>query len=254
MKKYNEDNQPELGGYYNRWVIASTGVKETTCGMPGYAQGSMSETARKMLRMGVIVELEPGQVLTTKAEGQSWVFLVLEGVLELILSRENGDELSLAHRCNGDLVGELGVLSLGTGNVRICAQNKVRCVRVTREDFMRLLDNSAASMRVLYVHLARSLFDMTEKLESLVFENVQQRVYRQLFGLCSSPISSYHKDGMLVIATRSHLARAIGCSREAAGRALGVLQRNGYVVVSGSRILMLGKVAPATQRPKMAAV
>jgi CRP-like cAMP-binding protein len=103
------------------------------------------------------LECPPGQVLALSGDPGSGMFVIIEG-----------DVTVEAHRASytlgaGNFFGELSLLNPGTERVaRVRAATDVRCIAVSREDALALIESEPAFALAMLRELARRLADAME--------------------------------------------------------------------------------------------
>ncbi len=107
-------------------------------------------------RAGVL-ESEPGQVLALSGDPGSGMFVILEGDVTV---EAHGASYTLGA---GNFFGELSLLNPGTERVaRVRAASEVRCIAVSREDALALIESEPAFALAMLRELARRLSDVME--------------------------------------------------------------------------------------------
>ena len=121
--------------------------------LPLFAGMSDLGLERLAARAGVL-ESEPGQVLALSGDPGSGMFVILEGDVTV---EARGASYSLG---SGDFFGELSLLNPGTDRVaRVRAASDVRCIAVSREDALALIESEPAFALAMLRELARRFSD-----------------------------------------------------------------------------------------------
>jgi CRP-like cAMP-binding protein len=111
---------------------------------------------RLSARAGVL-ECEPGQVLAMSGDPGSGMFVILEGDVTV---EARGSSYSLGA---GDFFGELSLLNPDTERVaRVRAASDVRCIAVSRDDALALIESEPAFALAMLRELARRLADVMD--------------------------------------------------------------------------------------------
>src|SRR6185503_11415432 len=79
------------------------------------------EVLRAVLAQGSLLELGPGQSVFRQGDAGDRLYIVKSGVLEVVTARDGGDPTTLAYLGEGEVVGELALL---TGSPRSAT---IRC-------------------------------------------------------------------------------------------------------------------------------
>lgn len=114
----------------------------------------MSEAGLTLVASGAAdLELEAGQVLALPGDPGSGMFVVREG--EVTVESRAGP-ITLGP---GNFVGELALLVPDAGRVaRVRAATRVRCVSISRDDFLALAETEPTFTLELLRELARRLY------------------------------------------------------------------------------------------------
>jgi CRP-like cAMP-binding protein len=103
------------------------------------------------------LECPPGQVLALSGDAGSGMFVILEGDVTV---EARGASFSLGA---GNFFGELSLLNPGTERVaRVRAATDVRCIAVSREDALALIESEPAFALAMLRELARRLADVMD--------------------------------------------------------------------------------------------
>ena len=103
------------------------------------------------------LECEPGQVLALSGDPGSGMFVILDGEVTV---EAHGASFSLGP---GNFFGELSLLNPETERVaRVRAASHVRCIAVSREDALALIESEPAIALAMLRELARRLADVMD--------------------------------------------------------------------------------------------
>jgi CRP-like cAMP-binding protein len=96
------------------------------------------------------VTCEPGQILALEGDPGSGMFVVLEGTVSV---EWRGGRVELGP---GNFVGELTLLAPGgTRNARVRAATAVRCLAISRDDALRIVESEPTVALVMLKEVAR---------------------------------------------------------------------------------------------------
>ncbi len=132
------------------------------------------------------LQLGTGQRLLTKGETASAVYVVASGLLHATVLREDGTELTLSTFGEGQIAGELAILTgAGTYSANVAAEKDSVLVRVPRNVFEDIISSSSdvvkelstgVSQRVARDQLAAGLTRLFGPLNEAVLHYVESRV------------------------------------------------------------------------------
>jgi CRP-like cAMP-binding protein len=112
--------------------------------------GASEATLEQVATHAGEVECEPGQILALEGDPGSGMFVVLEGNVSV---EWRGGRVELGP---GNFVGELTLLSPGgTRNARIRAATHVRCLALSREDALHVVETEPSVALTMLKEVAR---------------------------------------------------------------------------------------------------
>ena len=139
---------------------------------------------------------------------------------------------------NGDLFGELGILTKRPRSTSAIARTKSELLIIPRQAFVRVIEQEPQlALRMLEVTANR--LQMSGQRESaLVFMDAQARLARLLLELEEKE----HAKGYVTI-SQEELAHYTGLIRQTVAKALGRWRRAGWLITGRGRILILNRKA-----------
>ena len=124
--------------------------------LPLFAGVSDTGLERIAARVGEL-EVEPGQVLALPGDPGSGMFVIVDGRVDV---EARGASYKLGP---GDFFGELALLDPDTERVaRVRAASHVRCLALSRDDALSLIESEPQLALAMLRELARRLADVVE--------------------------------------------------------------------------------------------
>ncbi|MFO0752691.1 MAG: Crp/Fnr family transcriptional regulator [Thermodesulfovibrionales bacterium] len=203
-------------------------------------KGLCEEHATCIIKDFSIRTAKKGDVIFYQSDESTDLYIVLEGEVKASLVDTEGNELILATFSQGDFFGEISLFDGRPRSATITASENSTFGVLTREKFLQAIKNDPMIAIGLITSLAKRIRMTDEKLESLVFLDVGQRVIKLLLEISKGERDreGYYKAKKL---THRELAAHTGASREAVSKALKVLafrnavrEEEGYFLVSPS--------------------
>jgi CRP/FNR family cyclic AMP-dependent transcriptional regulator len=112
-----------------------------------------------------MVRFEPGEVIVRQGDPADAVYIIAEGEAEVLLTDEDGHELSLGTMSRHTLFGEIAVLCQGRRTTTVKAKDRVVTYKITAQLFLELVRSSPEiGMQVMTV-LAQRLERSTLRLQ-----------------------------------------------------------------------------------------
>jgi CRP/FNR family cyclic AMP-dependent transcriptional regulator len=165
-------------------------------------------------------------VLFSKGDEGDSIYFIAAGRVKAIVNDDNGREIVLNQFGPGEFFGEFALLDGKPRSATVVTKEAIEAIVIRRNDFHRLVLSQSEVVEKLMGTLLRKLREATDKIESLSFHSVYDRINQLLLKL-SSPV-----DGDLVICeklTHKDIANMVGASREMVSKIMKQLEVGGYI-------------------------
>jgi CRP-like cAMP-binding protein len=184
------------------------------------------------------VHFRKGEVIFHKTDMSTDLYIVDSGTLKAVLSDDDGDEMVLARFEPGAFFGELSLLDGQGRSATIVADADAELSVLSQPVFLELVNKDPRIAIALMTTLVERLRKADEKIESLAFQEVGERLIRAL--LDGAIREDRDPKGFLAGARRTHkeLAGSIGSSREAVSKCMKRLVSAGIVREAEGRMLV----------------
>jgi CRP/FNR family cyclic AMP-dependent transcriptional regulator len=166
------------------------------------------------------------------------LYLIESGAVRIFADGEMGQEITLDIYGPDECFGETALLD---GNVRLTsamALEKTVTYALSRDDFLRCLDQHPQVARQVMALLAHRLEHATAYAENLAFLNVAGRVAAVLLELAARYGSEAGSLGPDVHLTQAELASWVCASREMVNRVLHAYRDQGLIEMAGHAIVI----------------
>jgi CRP-like cAMP-binding protein len=211
------------------------GRRSSPAALPAGAIGALFATARR-------VTLRPGSVVVSEGDDSGRVVLVLSGRLKVATVAESGRETVLGFRGRGDLIGELAAIDGEPHLATVVVVEPAEIATLTAARFVEgLRENPGAALDVLRTVIAR-LRDADRKRAEFADLPADGRVAERLVELAASAPrteAGVPATPLDLTITQAEIAGWVGCSREAANRALNRFRGDGLVEIGRGRVTIL---------------
>ncbi len=184
------------------------------------------------------VLFKKGSVIFQKTDMSTDLYIVNAGSLKAMLSDDEGDEIVLANFDNGAFFGEFSLLDGKGRSATIVADSDSELSVLSQADFLELLNKDPKIAVALMTTLVERLRKADEKIESLAFQEVNERLIRALLDGAKHDDSSakgFLRRGKV---THKELSGMIGSSREAVSKCMKLLTTNGIIKESDGHLLI----------------
>jgi CRP/FNR family transcriptional regulator, cyclic AMP receptor protein len=181
-----------------------------------------------------------GTVLFREGEDPAGVFYVLEGRVKVHVTTARGNEVLLAVKEAGDLLGEVAAIDRGPRSASATVLDDLVAVVTPAARFRELARTRPGIGFALYEAVARQLRAATADLVARADGTVAERVAARLLAL-SQRVLEHDGPAVAVPLRIGHddLASWTGASREAVSRAIAELRRVGAITTRPGRITVL---------------
>lgn len=184
------------------------------------------------------VLFKKGSVIFQKTDMSTDLYIVNSGSLKAMLSDDEGDEIVLANFDKGAFFGEFSLLDGKGRSATIVADSDSELSVLSQADFLELLNKDPKIAVALMTTLVERLRKADEKIESLAFQEVNERLIRALLDGAKHDDSSakgFLRRGKV---THKELSGMIGSSREAVSKCMKLLTTNGIIKESDGHLLI----------------
>jgi signal transduction histidine kinase len=128
-------------------VVAEPSVIDFLRRLPLFSALPEEELTR-LVMMGREVELQPGDVLIREGDPGDALFVIVEGEFE-ITKLSGSSEVVIAHRGDGEVIGEMSLLDNEPRSATVRALASSRLFRIDQDSFHKLLEWSPAATRAI---------------------------------------------------------------------------------------------------------
>jgi CRP-like cAMP-binding protein len=159
------------------------------------------------------------------------VCVLVSGKVKVSLLHEDGREYAIRHLCAPDCFGRTEALDEGGYTAYVEALEPCRMLTLTREKYLGLVEACPAAAMSLLRMFSRRIRDLTERIETLIWEPGDARLIDALLrlGPCGERIDI----------SQAELAKLVNISREKLSARLGGLRRNRIIETGRGWIRLL---------------
>jgi CRP/FNR family cyclic AMP-dependent transcriptional regulator len=192
-----------------------------------------------LLNLGVRRAFQAGELLLRQGDPTNHVLLILSGWVRVFSSTQDGQEILVALRGPGDVVGDQSALHGWPRTASVQTLEKVTAIQVLRAEFANCLQqrpNIAIAMikqmseRLREAEIARVDFatlDVTRRVATYLMRLMQQHGVREQGGLV-----------LRMPLTQQDIANRVGASRRAVARSMAALRKRRLVATFRRRIVV----------------
>ena len=183
-----------------------------------------ARTWARLLEAGFERRHEPGQVLIRQGDPGAYVLALLAGRVKVVWTSADGDDVVLAIRAAGDIIGEMAILGVADRSATAIAIDSCTA-RVIPADRFRQLMRSPALQNEFLRHAMARLREGEELRAELATLAAGPRLARTLLQFVPAGFGP----PVDVALSQSELARAAGLSRSTVAAQLGRLRNQGAI-------------------------
>lgn len=188
-----------------------------------------------------------GQYLWYQGDDSAHLIVVVSGLLKVVLSSEEGDEVVLVTLGPGETVGELALLDGSPRSAAVVAAEPTTVLMLTRPTVLDLMGRHPAVLDAVLRSLGQLVRRLTEQAGDLVFLDLGGRLAKLLLKLAADQVDG---EGPVVLdlgLSQSDFAAMVGATRPAVNRALQSMATRGMISLSG-RVVELHDLAALRRR------
>lgn len=211
------------------------------------------DLANKLVTIGRKHYVRRGQILLSEGVESTDVLYIIEGIVQITLFGEQGQETILRNLSTGHIFGEMSAIDGLPRSANVVAIEDGSLVFVSAIQFQTFLRDTPDAADFMTRMLIQRVRDLTRKLHELATLPMAHRLIAEIArGGCPCD------DGESMIVdpfpTHVELAARIGSQREAVSREIGVLKRAGLIEKDGHAVripslkLMLDRLTHSRKR------
>jgi CRP/FNR family cyclic AMP-dependent transcriptional regulator len=176
--------------------------------------------------------------------------IVASGLVKVVLSSEQGDEMVLATLGPYDTVGELAVLDGAPRAASVIAAKRTTVLMLTKTTFLDSLRRHPAVLDGVLRSLGAMIRRQTERTGDLVFLDLGGRIAKLLLHFAEQRSSAHDAMSLDLGLSQSDLAAMVGGSRPAVNRVLHAFSVRGMIHVDRN-VIVVRDIAALRRRAKM---
>lgn len=200
----------------------------------------LDEAAHAFLKTAAVKKTFPkNTILFSKGDDSNALYVIQKGKVKAIVSDEDGKEMILNIHGPGEYIGEVALLDGKPRSATVITKEPTQVWIIYRKDFMHVLSISPALLLEINKMILERLRLLTDKIESIAFQNVYGRIVNFLLQM------STEKDNVRVIReklTHQEIANMVGSSREMVSKILKELETGGYLTIEKKMIIITRKL------------
>ena len=196
-------------------------------------------------------KFDKGQLIILADESGDTLFIIRKGRVKVSLIHEDGREFILSMLGEGEVFGELALLDDQPRSANVSALEETDLLMLRRTDFLQLVQGIPQIAVALLEELASRLRRTDEQVGGLALLTVHNRVAKTILRLAADRgVKSAAGIRIEERPTHQQLANMAGTTRETVTRALGQLEKDGYIICKGKEILILPDDSDLDVAPK----
>lgn len=202
-------------------------------------EGLPGDTLDALTRRVGVQRVPGGNVVLNGEHAGRGLHVIMAGRAKVVLSGENGREVTLAVLRPDAIFGELALLGVEERSVQVVALEPVTALLIPRQEIFTILrEHPAVAVRFLE-EMAKRRRRSDETVAELALCDVKARLVRCLIHLAEEDDAAV-AEGLLVKRrpTQQDLANMVGSCRETVSRMFNQLVREGLLATQGRALLV----------------
>jgi CRP-like cAMP-binding protein/CheY-like chemotaxis protein len=196
------------------------------------------EDLKNLARDRRIKTYKKKEIIYTEGSDPVYLYFLSKGKVKLYGSHEYGKELITTLHKEGEFFGYKSLLEGGHYTATAEALDDCEVCLIPKEDFLSLMYNNMAVMRIFVKMLTDNIKENEKQLINLAYSSVRKRVAEALLKLQER----YKKEEELnfsIAISREDLANIVGTATESLIRTLGDFKEEKLIEIKGSAITIL---------------
>jgi CRP/FNR family transcriptional regulator, cyclic AMP receptor protein len=183
-----------------------------------------------------------GQLIFYEGDPGTSLFIVLDGLVKVFVTSEEGESMLLATLRPPDVFGELALLDGEPRSASAEALKDTQVLELGRQAFLDVLHKEPSFTEGLLATLGGLIRRLTEQTADLVFLDLHGRVAKLLLNVADERGVDV-TDGIELDLdlTQGELASMVGGSRQSVNQVLKFFERRDYVTLDGRKVVIKDK-------------
>ncbi len=196
------------------------------------------EPMRKLAERAVERTFKKGQLVFHQGDIAQSLFVMIEGLIKVYVTSEDGDEMVLVTLHPPDVFGEIALIDGHPRSASAETLEPTTVLELGRAPFLELVRESPSMTESLLLSLGAVLRRLTEQASDLVFLDLHGRVAKLLVGMADSHGSGNEDVEFDLELTQTDLANMVGGSRQSVNQILRSFERRGYLHMQGRKFVI----------------
>lgn len=180
-----------------------------------------------------------GQLLVYQGDSGDSVFVIVEGLVKVMVTSEEGEEMVLVTLRPRDTFGELSLVDGGPRSASAEAIEPTTVLIITRPILLELLGQHPSLTDTLLRSLGSLARRLTEQAADLVFLDIHGRMAKLLLTMAEDRGQQAGETIVLDLnLTQADLAAMVGGSRQSVNQTLRSFESRGYLDIEGRSITL----------------
>jgi CRP-like cAMP-binding protein len=194
--------------------------------------GQIADVAR-------VQQLDKRKTLFHKGDAATHVYIVASGVLKVLSTSADADDVVFALQSAGDVIGEVALFTEGKRTATVRALEPSELLVIDRRDFVALVRRNPDIAVHLLELLAERLARLTRFVESTQFLTLPQRLAQQVTALATR-YGHATPDGVRIELplSQEEWGDLVGATREAVNKQLGEWRESGFLSLEGRQLTL----------------
>lgn len=190
---------------------------------------------------GAVRPYRKGQVLFATGDPGETLFVVVEGLIKIFVTSEDGAEMNLGMLGPGDAFGEVALADGGPRSAFAEVVEPSRLFVLSRGEFFGLLGEHPKLVEAYLKGLGTRIRRLTDRTEDLVFMDLQGRVAKLLLQLAGE--AGGEGDVIALKVSQQELANMVGGARPTVNQILKGFEGRGYIGLESRQIAITNRSA-----------
>jgi CRP/FNR family cyclic AMP-dependent transcriptional regulator len=181
-----------------------------------------------------------GEVIFHQDDPGVDLHIIKSGQVKIAASSPEGEEIIMALLTAGDSFGEIALLDGEPRSAGAIAMEATQTLTLNRSDFLDVVTGNAEMVRAILATVAAGWRKASHLLQDAMFLDLPARLAKRLLELAEKH-GIKTADGVEIdlLLTQQDLAAAVGVSRVAMNKQLGLFQDRGLISLEKKRIVIL---------------